>query len=317
MASTLALTGGTGFIGQALVRWLASNGWRVRALYRSESGDRTFPLAGVCWIKGSLEDEASLHRLMDGVEAVIHCAGSIRGITRADFDRANVHGMRALVHAATRKAVPRLLVLSSLAAREPSLSHYAASKREGERLLAEKAGDIAWTILRPPAVYGPGDRELRPLFQWFERGIAPIPGNSHGRFSVIYIDDLLEAITASLNCPTTHSMTFTLHDGRINGYCWEQVIGIAASLCGRPIRQLRISPVLLHAIATINLALSWPWRRLPMLSPGKVREFTHPNWVCNNVALTQATGWKPQVLLEEGLGRTMNWPGFAGRSIDS
>lgn len=316
MARTLALTGGTGFIGQTLVCQLAAHGWQVRALYRPESWRRTFPLAGVCWIEGSMEDESSLHRLLDGVDAVIHCAGSVRGVTRLDFDRVNIHGVNTLVTATARKAVPRLLALSSLAAREPSLSHYAASKREGERILAAKADGIAWTILRPPAVYGPGDRELRPLFQWFERGIAPVPKGVNGRFSLIYIDDLVEAIKALLNCPAAHGMTFALHDGRINGYSWEQVVGIAASLCGQPVRQLRISPVILQLAAAINVALSRFMGRLPMLSPGKVRELTHPNWVCDNAALTQVTGWEPRILLEEGLRRTMSWPGLAGKSRD-
>lgn len=317
MANTLALTGATGFIGQALLRPLVAAGWEVHALCRAESWHRRSPLTGVGWIKGSMEDESSLHCLLDRADAVIHCAGSVRGITRADFDRINAYGMQTLVHAAIRKAVPRLIALSSLAAREPSLSHYGASKREGERILAEKAGDMAWTILRPPAVYGPGDKELRPLFQCLERGIAPVPGAANGRISLVYIDDLVEAIKALLNCPAAHGMTFTLHDGHSNGYGWDQVIAIATSLCGRPIRQWHIPPLLLHAVAAVNLALSRPMRRLPMFSPGKVREFTHPDWSCDNTALTQATGWEPKILLEEGLRRTMGWSGFAGKSHDS
>lgn len=308
MASTLALTGGTGFIGRALARQLADNGWHVRALCRPESWNRTFALTGVNWIQGSLEDEASLHRLLNGADAAIHCAGNIRGMARADFDRTNVRGTQTLVHAATRQAVPRLLLLSSLAAREPSLSHYAASKREGERVLAEKGGEMAWTIFRPPAVYGPEDRALRPLFQWFERGIAPIPAHSQGRFSVIYIDDLLEAVIASLPCPATHYRTFALHDGRTNGYNWEQLTEIAASLCGRPVRRLHIPLTVLHTIAAMSITLSRIRRHPPMLSPGKVRELIHPNWVCDNTALTQATGWEPRIPLEAGLQRTMGWP---------
>ena len=97
------------------------------------------------------------------MNAVVHCAGVVRGATRGDFESVNVSGVAALATISSeQQPPPRFLSLSSLAAREPSLSYYAASKREGERALAQTAGDMQWAVLRPPAVYGKGDKELLP-----------------------------------------------------------------------------------------------------------------------------------------------------------
>ena len=85
---------------------------------------------------------------------------------------------------------PRFLLMSSLAARMPQLSDYAASKRRGELAVEAAPENLRWTVLRPPAVYGPGDRELLPLFRWVARGIAPLPAGGGGRFSLLYVDDL-------------------------------------------------------------------------------------------------------------------------------
>ena len=77
--------------------------------------------------------------------------------------------------------LPRFISISSLAAREPHLSPYAESKKKGEEILAKRAGDRPWAVLRPPAVYGPGDKELLPLFRWMFRGIGPVLGPPEAR----------------------------------------------------------------------------------------------------------------------------------------
>ncbi len=165
MPPTLAITGATGFIGAALLRKLAGHGWRVRALYRTRTG----AMPGIRtdndmqWIQGSLADSESVARLVQGAEAVIHCAGAVRGASQEQFDRVNVAGVARLARAARHsRPMPRFLLISSLAAREPQLSFYAASKRGGEEVLRSTAQGMPWCVLRPPAVYGPGDREMRP-----------------------------------------------------------------------------------------------------------------------------------------------------------
>ncbi|MGB5148263.1 MAG: NAD(P)-dependent oxidoreductase, partial [Porticoccaceae bacterium] len=175
MAPLIAITGATGFIGSNLCFRLRASGFRVRALVRSPGQAQSLVRAGVDIVPGDLTAPLALGQLLAGCAAVIHCAGTVRGRTLADFAPANVLGNRHLIQAIKMSDTPpRLLALSSLAAREPQLSPYAASKFAGEQVVTASGDTVAWTILRPPAVYGPGDRELLPLFRLMARGIAPL-----------------------------------------------------------------------------------------------------------------------------------------------
>jgi nucleoside-diphosphate-sugar epimerase len=306
MSRTVAITGATGFIGWALVRRLAAAGWRNRVLVRPTSS--RVRLAGVAAevVVGDLEDLDSLRRFVYQADAVVHCAGAVRGASQAYFNQVNVDGVARLVQAATGEhPAPRFLLVSSLAAREPQLSAYAASKRAGEEVLAASAGRMPWAVLRPPAVYGPEDKELLPLFRWMERGIAPVLGSEASRFSLVYVDDLAEAIIQWLASGTSALGTFEVDDGRRGGYTWSDVLSTVGRLRSGRVVSIRIPVVLLNVLGFLNLAAARAMGYEPMLTPGKIRELRHPNWVCNSSALTGATGWRPKVSLEDGLRRTL------------
>lgn len=305
MSRVVAVTGATGFIGGALARRLVNLGWRIRVLVRSTSARGR--LAGIAadLVVGDLGDLDSLRRFVYQAEAVVHCAGAVRGASQAYFDRVNVEGVARLVHAAAGEhPAPRFLLISSLAAREPRLSAYAASKQRGEEVLAAGGGTLPWMVLRPPAVYGPGDRELLPLFRWMERGIAPVLGSANSRFSLLYVEDLAEAVLRWLVSGTALHRTFELDDGRPGGYTWTEVADIIGSLHSRSVIPVRVPVLFLRVLAALNLAAARVIGYKPILTPGKVRELRHPNWVCDNAAFTGATGWSPKVSLEEGLRRT-------------
>jgi len=171
MRRSIAITGATGFVGGVLLKRLASTDWQIRALVRPDSLHKRPRQEGTEWVTGDLEDMDSLRRLVAGVDAVLHCAGAVRGATSLSFEGINVDGSARLASAAREQhPAPNFFLISSLAARAPHLSHYAASKRNGEKTLALNAGPMPWVIFRPPAVYGPGDRELLPLFRWMCRG---------------------------------------------------------------------------------------------------------------------------------------------------
>jgi len=306
MSRVVAVTGATGFIGGALAQRLATAGWRIRVLVRPTSSRGR--LAGIAAdvVAGDLGDLDSLRRFIYQAEAVVHCAGAVRGASQADFDRVNVEGVARVVHAAASEhRAPRFLLISSLAAREPGLSAYAASKRRGEEVLAAGGGTLPWGILRPPAVYGPGDRELLPLFRWMARGIAPVLGSGNGRFSLLYVEDLAEAVVRWLSGGTAVHHTFELDDCRPGGYTWTDVVDIMTLLRSRSVIPVRVPALLLQVVAAVNLAAARVIGYKPMLTPGKVRELRHPDWVCDSGAFMGATGWSPKVSLEEGLRRTL------------
>ena len=311
MSRTIALTGATGFIGGVLARRLETIGWQIRALVRPASLGARYAGTATQWIEGDLEDLDSLRRLVNNdVYAVVHCAGAVRGASQAQFDGVNVDGVARLVQAAREQhRVPRFLLISSLAAREPHLSPYAASKRQGEDTLAATAGDMNWSVLRPSAVYGPGDKELLPLFRWIGRGIAPILGSRSARFSLLYVEDLAEAVVQWLNSETNERRAFELHDGHPDGYAWHDVVDTVARLYDRHVFRIQVPVVILRLLAGLNLGAAQIFGYAPMLTPGKVRELSHSNWVGDNDALTRETGWAPRVSLAEGLQRTLRLSG--------
>lgn len=303
---TVALTGGTGFIGGAIIRRLLEDRVCVRALVRPASLSSCFQAHGLTWIQGELGDGESLRRLVEGASAVIHCAGSVRGACPADFAPANVSGVERIVAASRASAShPRLLLFSSLAARSPELSDYAASKRRGEDALRGAAQGLDWTILRPPAVYGPGDREMLPLLQWMRRGILFVPGGGSGCLSLIYVSDLAEAVLCWVKNGSGLNGCFELHDGKAGGYSWEEIRHTAKELYRRSILRIDIPRPLLELAARLNVPASRFFGYRPMFTPGKVRELCHQDWVCNDADFRRAVNWSPRVGLAEGLRRTL------------
>jgi len=307
MFRTIAITGTPGFIGGVLAKRLAADDFRIRALVRPTSANRLSNNFVQEVISGDLDDTDSLRRLVTGADAVVHCAGAVRGAEEIDFDRVNVDGLARLVEIASRqKRPPRFLLLSSLAAREPQLSYYAASKLKGEKTLATHADDMFWSVLRPPAVYGPGDREMLPLFQWMFRGIAPVIGSNKNRVSLLYVEDLAEAVVSWLrNCK--HPQRFyELHDEHPNGYSWQEIIDVVQLMRRKSLIKAKIPIPLLNMIASVNLMTAKFFNRSPMLTPGKVKELIHPNWVADNKQFSNDTGWLPRFSLEVGLQRTFD-----------
>jgi len=298
VAQIVALTGVTGFIGSVLGRRLLESGVQLRALSRRQAGFSD----GIEWVKGTLEDGEALANLVAGADTVIHCAGAVRGSSPKHFRRVNVDGSRRLIEAARRSgSCKRFLLMSSLAARHPDLSWYAASKFEAERQVKEAAGNIAVTVFRPTAVYGPGDKEMRPLFEWLLRGWLFTLGRSDARLTLLHVEDLADAVMCWAMSPATTSATYELNDCQKSGYDWKGIAAIAAEVRHAPVRQIIVPLPLLKALAQVNLFISYLTRRVPMLTPAKVCELTHPDWSCNSDPIRQALGWEPRILLRKAL----------------
>lgn len=300
---SILLTGATGFIGRRIQDRLLLDGWRVRVLARSSSARFAGlnPAAEV--VDGALADQRALGRGLAGTVAVVNCAGVVRGARFEDFAGANVSGVRSLCEAVSRlRAPPALLHVSSLAAEAPELSHYARSKLEGERVL-QSFEALRWTVLRPPAVYGPGDTELTPLLAWARRGILPVPGGDRRqRLSMLHVDDLVEAVCAWLRMPEAHlHQTYTLDDGKTGGYDWYELADAASLQPGRKPVFIGLPAAVMHAAAWLNETAARVTGRAVMLSRGKVRELTRDRWVADGTAFQQASGWRPRIPLAQGV----------------
>ena len=293
---TLAVTGGTGFVGSHLLRIAREAGHEIRALTR---GWRP-PEEGIDWIDGALDRPESLHKLAEGSDSVIHVAGLINSADRAGFEAVNVAGTAHMIDAARRCGVRRFVHISSLAAREPELSEYGRSKARSERLVA--ASGLDWTILRPPAVYGPGDRETFELFRMARRGIVPLPPK--GRFSIIHVEDLCRLILALLDEEETHGETYEPDDGADNGWDHRHFARTLGRVFGKRAATVSMPRLLLRGASRLDRLVR---RGGAKLTPDRVRYFCHPDWVVTAQRRPPEALWKPQIRTPAGLKSTAEW----------
>lgn len=299
MTGTVAVTGVTGFIGQHIVQNLLSRGFTVRALTRRAGKTSTDNLT---WIQGALEDQDSLTELVRGAEFVVHCAGQVRGHSEEVFTRCNVSGSLQLMQAARQSgSCKRFLFISSLAARHPELSWYANSKHVAEQRLMAMASDISLGIFRPTAVYGPGDKELKPIFSWLLRGLLPRLGAPEAKLTFLHVSDLAQAVSQWLLTERPQANTYELCDGVAGGYSWLRLREIGAAVRNGSVRLVGIPLPVLSILAEASMLLSRLTKKEPMLTHNKIRELTYPDWSANNRCLSENIDWVPKVSLKRAL----------------
>jgi UDP-glucose 4-epimerase len=285
---TLAITGATGFVGR---RVLALATTPVRALARSPQP----PHPGVTWVAGDL---ATPGDLCEGASAVLHIAGIVSAPTRAAFDAGNVAGTATMLAAAKAAGVTRFVHVSSLAAREPDLSMYGASKAAAETLVQESGLD--WVIIRPPGVYGPDDREMLDIYKLASRGLYIAPP---GRISLIHVDDLAHALLALTTAGPSHTI-LEIDDGAPDGHSHADFAAAIATALGRRVRTVPLPLSMLHLAARIGLS--------PKLTPDRARYIAHPDWVAHGGNAKLAGIWAPRFDLAAGVADTV--AGYRGQN---
>lgn len=292
---TLAVTGGTGFVGRHLLRLALQQGFDVRALTRGWKP----PEDEISWIDGALDRPDALLKLCTGADAVIHIAGLISG-SRQAFEAVNVGGTAAAIDAARKAGVRRFIHVSSLAAREPELSHYGGSKAKSERLVA--ASGLEWTIVRPPAVYGPGDRETLELFKMARRGFVALPPG--GSFSVIHVEDLCRLVLAAVDEPDTVSEIYEPDDGRDGGWQHRHFARTLSRIYGKRAATLAMPKLVMKAASRLDRLFR---RKSAKLTLDRVNYFCHPDWVVRAEHRPPPALWTPQVRTATGLKETAEW----------
>ncbi len=306
----IAITGSTGFAGKRLVQALKADPGSVRALVRDEERARGFgsEFAKMELIEGDLNNQPALAQLCDGADVVVHLAGAIAARNEADFMQVNRDGTANVVAAARNAGVHRFIHVSSLAAREPQLSGYTASKAAGEVALQTSAGEkMTWVIVRPPAVYGPGDEATLPLLKALLQRYAILPGRADARFSMIYVDDLADALMVLTDDARLDGSIVEPDDGAENGYSWPELVKTASQMTGHPAKPVFLPQFVLNLVASGIGAVSRISGAVPMVTKGKVRELYHLDWVCRARGLQEQGFWQPKVEFAGGLKKTIGW----------
>lgn len=297
----LAITGGTGFVGGRLIELAQAAGHEVRALTRRPQQPRD----GVTWIQGALDDQASLDRLAEYADALIHVAGVINAPDPAGFEAGNVMGTSAVIAAAEKAGVQRFIHVSSLSAREPKLSAYGASKAGSEALVAASA--LTYAIVRPPAVYGPGDKETFELYRMAKRGFIILPPD--GRLSLIHVDDLGRLLLALSDSSAPKGLLVEPDDGRHGGWSHGEFGRALGKALGRTVVTVSMSRPILDFLAKVD---GWIRRDKAKLTADRVAYFCHPDWMVDPGRGAPEKLWKPEIATEQGLADTAQWYREAG-----
>ncbi|MBL8643781.1 MAG: NAD-dependent epimerase/dehydratase family protein [Rhodospirillaceae bacterium] len=304
--ATIAVTGATGFIGTHLVRALRRDGAHVKALTRKAPHMPDDDLPGtLTWVPGHLENETALRELVAGVDGVIHLAGAIKALGRNDFFEHNVNGTRRLAAAAaSQPEPPRFIHVSSLAAREPRLSNYGLSKREAEKALKPFRDRMSISIVRPPAVYGPGDRETLRLFQMAARGFALVPPGPEARLSLIHVEDVVSALLNLLPWRDDPGEPLEIDDGHPQGHDWDGVIAAVSEAVQRTPKIIPLPAPALYLAGGIGTLTALITQKPTVLSWDKVPEMLHCDWVARGGGVP---GWTPAWDIARGFKNTANW----------
>jgi len=316
------LTGANGFVGSHILDRLIRLQIPTVALLRPNS-DRTFlagPLANVELRTGRFDDSAALDAALEGITHVIHCAGATKALNREGFFAVNQGVTRELVAAVNRRGpqIQRFLLVSSLAAagsgpaaapmtesQAPApVSDYGRSKLAAEQEVANNC-QPDWTVIRPPAVYGPRDREFLRLFKAAKAHVRPTFGGGKQALTLVFVQDLAAVIVAALTHPRASREIFFAGSTEVVTTA-ELAAGVAAAVD---------SWTLALPLPNAVLWLACQWAELVtrvtgkanVLSAQKWAELKAPGWVCEVAKLQRNLGCSCPTGLAEGLARTRHW----------
>ena len=318
---TALVTGATGFIGGHLVNALLQKGYSVTCLVQSSSDTRSLQKLPVRLITGSIENPECIRTEARGIETVFHIAGLTKARNREQFFRVNQMGTLRLLETLAGSTSPpiRFVHASSLAAAGPShpgrpltekdeskpVSWYGESKLGSEEEVLKYAGKFPVTILRPSAVYGPGDRDIYLIFRMIQNGCLFTPGGSARQFSLIHVYDLIDAFIKAGESNTPSGEVFYISHPEIQ--TWDAVGHVIARELGKRYRKVSFPQWLALAAGMAGNIYSRLSGRPVALNTQKVRELLEPSWTCNTSKADAVLGFNPATDLKRGIQTTVQW----------
>ena len=320
------VTGASGFIGSHLVEHLLLQGFTVRVLLRSTSSTAWLESLPLEKASGDLFQHDRLAEAVSGVDFVFHSAGLTKAKRPEEYFRANTEGTANLVGAVLQHArsLRRFVLVSSQTAAGPSpsatpiteshppnpITTYGRSKLAAEREALKHVDKIPVTIVRPPAVYGPRDKDIFEFFRTFSRGLQPMVGFHEKYISLIHVLDLVRGIVMAGESDAARGQTYFISSPR--AYGWKEVGEITRRVMGRRALRVRIPEPGVYAIASIAQFASLFSPKPALINLEKARDMVQDFWTCDGSRARQDFGFEPQISLEHGIEETVEWYRKAG-----
>ncbi len=314
------LTGASGFVGSHILDALQAAGVQTSVLLRATSSRQWISphLGAVELLTGAITDPSTLQPALEGITHVIHCAGSTRAVRGVEFFEHNATGTGNLVQALNARAgqLQRLVHISSLAVAGPAtaerpareedpprpVSDYGRSKLKAEMAVRDRCR-VPFTILRPPAVYGPRDRGFLPMFQAVKRHLLPRPSASQA-LSLVYVKDLAQAVLACLGAPSAAAKTyFVAHPEVVTGRVMAAYI---AKLLNQWTVPCPLPGAVLWPVCLAQELAARVTGKPRLMNLQKFAELRAPGWVCDPSAMKREIGFECRTDLTAGLAETLH-----------
>lgn len=309
--------GGTGFVGSHIVDELLKRGYDVCVLKRTTSRLDNLCGKNISFIDADLNDPCSLRGKLDDFDYVFHSAGVIKARSKREFFKHNrdltVNIISVLKSEA--KGLNRFVyigTLSSLGSSNESLikedkpacpiTAYGMSKLEATKAVIDSG--LPYTIFFPPAVYGPRDLSFLIYFRVMKKGVAPVVGSRHNRFSVVYVGNLVEAVVDAVECEKAKNESFFVADYGVQS--WESFITLAAKIMGVKVRLVTVPKSLAFLVGRLLEFKGFITGKPSFITYEKVKELSL-EWICSTEKIKEKMGYSPKITTEAGLTLTIDW----------
>lgn len=317
------ITGATGFVGSHVVDVLLERGHDVFYIARSTSNMRWLDGKKVTRVDGSLFDVDSLKDAVTGMDALIHVAGLTAARNEAEFRKGNLDATQNLIDAvrAYNPGLKSFVHTSSLTVCGPApslerpttedqtdlrpLTAYGRTKKLAEDAVRQ-AMDIPWTIVRPPAVYGPRDAAILSFFQAVHKGLATLIGFGDSRVSLVHARDLARGIVMAMEQPVAIHQTYFITSDEF--YSWPQIVDVTKTAMGKSfVLPVRLPHSLVLGIAGTVGFFGKLSGKPPVLDYEKGLDLIQPYWICSSEKASRDLGYRQEVSLKDGIRGTVQW----------
>jgi nucleoside-diphosphate-sugar epimerase len=315
------VTGATGFIGSHLVDLLLKQKYAVRVLLRKTSDTVWLQGLPIDYVYGDLFDRDALRQAVAGVDYVFHSAGVTKAKTAEEYFRGNTEGVLNMLDAVSHHnpGLKRFIQISSGTAAGPSpgissiteettprpITTYGQSKLKAEQLCAERQGTIPITILRPPAVYGPRDKDIYEFFKTMSKGLQPMVGLKEKFVSLIHVGDLVRGFVMAAESEKALGQTYFISSSKVYG--WREIGEVTRRVLGKSAFRIKIPEAGVYAIAAVSEFFGLFSKKPVLINLEKARDMVQDYWTFDSSKAQRDFGYAQEIPLEEGVRNTVEW----------